>query len=253
MFSFKKLIALSLFILLIPKIKAQNFIAKAQVEYEVRTNIKKTMGSGFWAEMMEDKLPDFKTGYYLYTFNNNKSIFKFNRWAPNTLPAFLKQPDEETLWYSDFEADEIIARKNIIGSNFMVKDSLKKIEWKLTNENMVIAGFNCRKAEAIIFDSVYIFAFYSEEIMISGGPASIGGLPGLILGLTIPRMYTSYVATKIMVNDIPLNEIKAPSTKKTFTYESLKKDIIELTKDWRGENEEDNRKEKQMMLWNVQL
>lgn len=232
---------------------AQNFIAKAQVEYEVRTNIKKTMETGFWAEMLEDKIPDFKTSYFNYTFSNNKSIFKFDHWAPSTLPAFLKNSDEENLWYSDFDAHEISTKKNIFGSNFIVKDSLKEIDWKLTNENMVIAGFNCRKAEAVIFDSVYIFAFFSEELMIPGGPASIHGLPGLILGLTIPRMYTSYVATKIMVNDVPVNQIKPPSAKKTFTNEGIKNEIIDLTKDWRGDNEEENRKEKQMLLWNAQL
>ena len=212
------------------------------------------MGSGFWAEMMQDKIADFKIGYYKLTFNNNKSIYKFDRWVPNTLPAFLKQADEETAWYSDFGSGEILAKKNIVGANFFIKDSLKKVEWKLTNENMVIAGFNCRKAEAVIFDSVYIFAYYSEELMIPGGPASINGLPGLILGLTIPRMYTSYIATKVMVNDVPVNEIKPLTAKKTFTYEGLKNDYMVRTKDWRGsDDEEQNRKEKQMELWNIQL
>ena len=251
---FKKIFSICLLIALNGShAKAQNFIAKAQVEYEVRTNIKKTMGKGFWAEMIQDKLPDFKTAYYNYTFSNNKSIFKFDRWAPNTLPAFLKNADEEMLWYSDFDAGEITARKNIINTNLMVKDSLRKIKWKLTNENMVIAGFNCRKAEAVVFDSVYIFAFYSEELMIPGGPASINGLPGLILGLTIPRMYTSYVATKVMVNNVPINEIKPPATKKTFTYEGLKIQFKEIFKDWNFSDEEEGKKQRQMMLWNVQL
>ena len=132
--------------------------------------------------------------------------------------------------------------------------SEREIKWKLTNENMVIAGFNCRKAEAVIFDSVYIFAFYSEELMIPGGPASINGLPGLILGLTIPRMYISYVATKVMVNDVPVNEIKPFNAKKTFTYEGFVKDYKIRTKDWGGsEDEEERRKGKQMELWNIQL
>ncbi len=255
MLQIKRLLSFVFIIVIsLTQVKAQNFIAKAQVEYEVRTNIKKTMGSGFWAEMIQEKLPDFKTGYYNYTFNDNKSIFKFDHWAPNTIPSFLKTADEETAWYSDFDKDEISAKKNVIGGTFSIKDSLRKIIWKLTNENMVIAGFNCRKAEAVIFDSVYIFAYYSEELMISGGPASINGLPGLILGLTIPRMYTSYVATKISVNDVPVNIIKPFTAKKTFTYEGLKNDISTRMKDWNsGDDEEVERKERQMMLWNVQL
>src|SRR5688572_5179859 len=93
-------------------------------------------------------------------------------------------------------------QKNVYGSNFNVEDSIPAIQWKLSNENRMIAGFNCRKATGIIMDSVYVFAFFTEEIMIPGGPCSISGLPGMILGLTIPRLYTSYIATKIMVNDV---------------------------------------------------
>ncbi len=250
----KKLLLLFIFPAIFSQADAQNFIAKAEIEYEVKTNLKKTIGTGFWAEMIQEKLPDIKTGYYKFIYNNNKSIFKFDRWAPNNIPAFLKQADEETIWYSDFEKGEISVKKNIIGSNFFVQDSLRKISWKLTNENMIIAGFNCRKAEAVIFDSVYIFAYFSEELMIPGGPASINGLPGLILGLTIPRLYTSYVATKIMVNDVSINEIKAPTAKKTFTYEGLKNDYINRTQNWNeSDDEEENRKSKQMTLWNIQL
>ena len=255
MLAFKKILSFAVIIVAsFTQVKAQNFISKAQVEYEVRTNIKKTMGTGFWAEMIKDKIPDFKTGYFNYTFNDNKSIFKFDHWGPNTIPSYLKEADEETAWYSDFSKDEISVKKNAIGGTFSIKDSLRKIDWKLTNENMVIAGFNCRKAEAIIFDSVYIFAYYSEELMISGGPASINGLPGLILGLTIPRMYTSYVATKISVNDVPVNIIKPFTAKKTITYEGLKNDISSRMKDWgSGDDEEETRKDRQMTLWNVQL
>jgi GLPGLI family protein len=35
-------------------------------------------------------------------------------------------------------------------------------------------------------EDVYVFAFYTDDITtISGGPCSINGLPGMILGLTI--------------------------------------------------------------------
>jgi GLPGLI family protein len=73
-------------------------------------------------------------------------------------------------------------QKNVWGSNFNVEDSLPHLEWRLTNENRVIAGFNCRKAVAKMFDSVYVFAFYTDEILIPGGPCTIHVLPGMILG-----------------------------------------------------------------------
>jgi GLPGLI family protein len=58
-----------------------------------------------------------------------------------------------------------------------------KIEWKLSpNETREFAGFMCRKATGVIFDSVYVFAFYTDEITVSGGPMGLHGLPGYDYG-----------------------------------------------------------------------
>ena len=34
-------------------------------------------------------------------------------------------------------------------------------------------------------DTVYVVAFYTEDIPVSGGPEMFGGLPGMILELTV--------------------------------------------------------------------
>ena len=84
------------------------------------------------------------------------------------------------------------------------------------HETRNIAGFNCRKAYTILFDSVYVFAFYTDEIMISGGPLGIHGLPGMILGITIPRMHTSWIATKLQINGVDTSIIKPPKKGEVF-------------------------------------
>ena len=87
---------------------------------------------------------------------------------------------------------------------------------------MTIAGFNCRKAVGKIFDSVYIFVFYAEEIPISGGPCAIRGLPGMIMGMTIPRLYTSWIATKVNVVSVNENVIKPSAAKKMYFKKEYK-------------------------------
>ncbi|HKO79982.1 MAG TPA: GLPGLI family protein, partial [Chitinophagaceae bacterium] len=115
----------------------------------------------------------------------------------------------------------------------LLSGALMNIEWKLTpNETREIAGFNCRKATGIIFDSVYIFAFYTDEITISGGPMGVNGLPGMILGLTIPRMFTSYIATKLQVAGVDVRKIIAPQKGKKKEYAAIRKDVEKATKDW---------------------
>jgi GLPGLI family protein len=235
---------------------AQQFITKAEIEFEVTTNIKKTMWSGSWAEMLKDNMSDFKVGYYKYSFANNKSIFKFDRWSEKTkIPKWYKENDEENKWYYDYDAKIASLKKQVNGTVFVVADSIPKIKWQLTNESREIAGFNCRKAVGKIFDSVYVFAFYTNDIMITGGPCSINGLPGMIMGLTIPRLYTSYIATKVALNNIDISEIKPFSSKKPYTFTSIKKTIVEKIEEWYGggndeEEEQENLKMKNLFLWN---
>lgn len=233
---------------------AQNFISKATIEFEVKTNIKKTMGSSSFAEMMKDQMPTFRTGYFHFTFADNKSVYKFHHWnEKEKMPEWFRKSEEENSYYFDHAGGKYNMQKNIFGSNFNVEDSIQNIEWKLSNENRIIAGFNCRKAVGKIMDSVYVFAFFTEEIMISGGPVSINGLPGMVLGLTIPRLYTSWIATKIMVNDVNVAAIKPVTVKKYFTYQSLEKELITRSREWEQSDQEDAKQWVNQFRWNALL
>jgi Protein of unknown function (Porph_ging). len=233
---------------------AQQFISKAVIEYEVKSNIKKTMGNGTVEDMIKDQLPQFKTGYYNFTFADNKSIYQFDHWDEQSkkVPQYWRKSDEENVWYYDYNAGKYNMQKNVYGSNFNVEDSIPKLQWRITNENRIIAGFNCRKAVATIFDSVYVFAFYTDEITIPGGPCSINGLPGMILGVTIPRLYTSWIATKVMLNGVDQNSIRPVSVKKNYSMKDLESMITERTKDWYSDDA-DEKEQKARFIWTTLL
>ena len=234
---------------------AQQFISKGVIEYEVKSNIQKTMGNNTFADMIKEKLPTFKTGYYTFTFADNKSVYKFDHWDEKVkLPDFLKKSDEENVYYYDYNAGKLNIQKNVWGSNFNIEDSIPPLQWKLSNENRIIAGFNCRKAVTKIFDSVYVFAFYTDEIIIPGGPCSINGLPGMILGVTIPRLFTSWIATKVMVNDVPESKIKPVAVKKNYDLKNLKATVYNRVKDWTTDEKNDEEKQqKNRFVWNILL
>ena len=235
---------------------AQQFVEKAEIEFEVNTNLKKNMSNNSWDEMMKENLSELKTSFWTYSFINNKSIFKFNRWSEKTrIPKNQKDQEEENSWYYDFDSNTMSSQKQIVGSNVVINDSIAPIEWKITNENREIAGYNCRKAVGKIFGEVYIFAFYTDDIMISGGPISINGLPGMILGLTIPRLYTSYIATKVNLTVNNPIEIKPITAKKTFSNQEFKNLIEDKTKDWWSyeKDEEVKKRQKNVFLWNALL
>jgi GLPGLI family protein len=211
---------------------AQQFINSGMIEYEVRINNHRMFGDGFFAEMFKDKMPNFSTTYYKLTFDNNKTIYKFDRLNEKDKLPWNNYP-EENVWYNDFNTDKRINQKFVFDQTYILEDSLMKMDWKLIpNETREIAGFVCRKAQTIIFDSVYVFAYYTDEITVSGGPMGIHGLPGMILGITIPRMFSSWIATKLQVNGVNTNIVTAPTKGKKKPAIELQQQIEKVSKNW---------------------
>jgi GLPGLI family protein len=212
-------------------VNGQQFINSGLVEFEVRSNIHKVLGDGIWAEMARERLPQFATSYYHLLFDDGKSLYKYDRKDEKARLPWGNE-NEDDIWYHDYKTGTFTDRKWVLDNYYLMTDSLMKVDWKLVpNETRDIAGFNCRKAVGILFDSVYVFAFYTDEITISGGPMGLNGLPGMILGITIPRMYTSWVATKVQVTGVDLKKI-VPPTKGKKPAADLKSKVYEATKDW---------------------
>lgn len=239
----KYLLTLAL-IVFIGTAHAQVFIDKGMIEYEVKLNNHKALGEGTWAEMFKDKIPKLSTSYYQLTFNAEKSIYKFNR-KDETTKAPWGNEGEDNIWFNDYRNENFVQQKAVFGDTYIISDSLIKINWKITNDTREIAGFNCRKAIGILFDSVYVFAFYTDEIVVSGGPMSLHGLPGMIMGITIPRMHCSWVATKLQVNGVDVTKIDPPTKGRKKKAKELQVTVLNATKDWGNWG--------QQSVWNIFL
>lgn len=84
-----------------------------------------------------------------------------------------------------------------IDEKYLLSEPLDSITWRFTEEFRSIAGISCRRVNGATKDSLYLIAYYTEEIPVSAGPALSHGLPGMILGLVIPEMHIQYWATHI--------------------------------------------------------
>jgi hypothetical protein len=82
-------------------------------------------------------------------------------------------------------------------------------------------------------------------------------LPGTILGITVPRLYTSWIATKVMVNGVDVNLIKPLSEKKTLTNSEFTSLVMERAKDFYIPDDPDEKKEaeqrKTLFIWEALL
>jgi GLPGLI family protein len=125
-----------------------------------------------------------------------------------------------------------VSQKNIYGDSYLVSDSLRHIDWKITSEMRKIAGFDCRKAVGRVMDSIVVIAFYTDEILSPGGPESFNGLPGMIMGLAIPRLHTTWYATKLQMIEVTDKELASPRKGKKMTGVVFRSQVEDILKQW---------------------
>ena len=211
----KKIFYFLLVIASIHKTNAQStFFNTVKIEFEKTISIRQLYKElePTWYERIKDRLPVSALSYYDFIADTTASIFKPGREVPIDPRSFSSPIPDKNVVYTNFKTHSSISQKPVFEETFLVEDSLLKIKWKLTQDTRTIAGFECRKAIGTLSDSITLFAFYTDELMITGGPEGIHGLPGMILGLGIPRLHTTWFATKVEVNNINTGLI-TPATK----------------------------------------
>lgn len=138
----------------------------------------------------------FDTQLLRLVFNDSTSLMNNDSSVKDdAVDMAIASPYE--MYYSDINTGSITFQKSVLGESFVVVDKRQPILWKFTEEKMDILGYDCRRANGLINDSIYVVAFYCSEIPVSVGPESFYGLPGAILGISIPYENISIFATNV--------------------------------------------------------
>ncbi|MDP1726661.1 MAG: GLPGLI family protein [Bacteroidota bacterium] len=211
----------------------QQLALSGKITFEKKENLHKQFTEvNSWTEEMLKRLPKYRTDLFQLSFNTHKSLYLLTQEDESPFSNWWKVAANNSV-LNHFDTKQYIAEKTIYERKYRIEDSLPQLQWKLLGEYRDIAGYNCRKASTIIMDSLYIIAFYTDEIPISGGPESFNGLPGMILGIVVPRLNLTYFATKVETQLLPETEfvIKATKSKKT-DFKSYKDELNKAVKDW---------------------
>lgn len=208
------------------------FILTGKVEYEKKVNMHKKMGNSSWADEMKGKYPQFRTTYFDLLFNDKESLYKAGREVEDKYRAMWGESLLDDIIYNNYDSIKTITQKQVFEKTYLLQDSLMNIEWKITNETRTIAGFNCRKAVGRFMDTIYAVAFYTDEIIVPAGPEVYTGLPGLILGVALPRLNTTWFATKLELKESGSKDFAIPAKGKKINRKEMFKTIISATKDW---------------------
>ena len=223
--------------------QSTRFTTSGTIEYQKTVNtyavIKKMYNNnleGFVQQAFEQykkTQPQFKTFKSTLVFGNNKTLF--TPIPPETNSnTFFNMPiaDQNNTVYSDLSSNTTISQKMVFEQTYLLKDTIREITWKITDETREIAGYPCRRANGLLMDSIYVVAFYTDKIPVSGGPESFSGLPGMILQLALPHENISWLATKITDSTIDDKLLTPPHKGKPLNRKELTLTLEDATKNW---------------------
>lgn len=179
--------------------------------------------------------PQFVIAKSLLSFSKDQSLFKAledGDTPPQNSFSDFAGVAQINVVHHNFISNVSAIQKKVFEETFLLKDSTRKIKWKLTDEKREIAGYQCRRANAIVMDSIYTVAFYTDEIAVPGGPESFTGLPGMILGIALPHDHISWFATKVTDKIVEDKNLQVPIKGKLVDNASLKEVLQKAFKQW---------------------
>ena len=221
-------------------IASAQFTTAGKIEYERRVNIyaqlkemEEDQGANPFIEQMKAKIPKYNSTYFDLIFDTSRSIYKPGKEVEGSVfKMFGGGPATENIVLTDFTAKTIKANKKVFEQKFFIEDTVRNIEWTVKDEIRTIANFKCHKAVGKICDSVYVVAFYTEDIIVSGGPEMFGGLPGMIMELAIPRLHCTWTADKVELIAPKETDFVIPDKGKKVTEKELYETVKASFKDW---------------------
>ncbi|MFD2822114.1 GLPGLI family protein [Lacinutrix iliipiscaria] len=104
-------------------------------------------------KMIMDRMKSFLEKSYTLTFNKTESTYKEEEQleAPGQGRGFGGMMSSFTAGeqYKNVKSNQMLQEQEFFGKQFLIKDSLPKLAWKLTGETKQIGQYTCMKATAM--------------------------------------------------------------------------------------------------------
>ena len=228
---------------------------------------------------IEERMKSMFEKTFILNFDKNTSIYKEEEKldAPGTQGGGMRMMSSMMggggTFYKNVKNKSYAVDKEFMGKEFLVKDSLPALKWKMENESKEIGGYMCMKATAVkaanktdfrnfrpkkedekkdnkvdakdnktsIMDQVEmpkeitVTAWYSPEIPVNNGPENYWGLPGLILEVNDGK--TTILCSKIVLNAKDKVEIKAPTKGTEITQKKYDETVLKKMEEFREMNQ----------------
>jgi GLPGLI family protein len=266
-------------------LQAQEFQGMAVYESKTSTSDFKTRMQGNkdmnpdMQKMIEERMKKMFEKTFVLNFDKSASIYKEEEKldAPgssqgNGMRMMSSMMGGGGTFYKNVKDKSYTVDKDFMGKEFLVKDSLPNLKWKMEAETRVIGGYNCFKATAIrpasktdfrnfrpkkegatdakptdatkktsfmddldMPKEITITAWYTPEIPVNQGPENYWGLPGLILEVNDGK--TVILCSKVVLNPKEKAAIKPPTNGKVISQKEFDETVIKKMEEFREMNQ----------------
>lgn len=182
------------------------------------------------------QLPKSRTEHFELLFANNQSLYQFlpsateeqNTFAAGGQVIQVRGGNNDVVYYN-LDKGTTVAQRDFMDNEFIVADTIRRFNWKLTDETKKVMNYTVRKAittrvnpsmrmsmengemkRTEVLDTVPVAAWFTTDIPVSVGPEFAGQLPGAILELDINNGQQVYKATEVSPK-VAANKIKEPN------------------------------------------
>ena len=195
-------------------------------------------------EQYADKMPSENVLTKLLYFNEEASIYKNDETKDESQNMSMgndnmqfkikfTQPYEEL--YHAHSSGEILHQQEFMTRTFLVDKQSKHLAWKMDMEQKEILGYVCQKA-TFQDTANTIEAWFTPQIAISGGPAGYGGLPGMILEVSLLEPEMTITATSVELEELDDKIIQKPKKGKKVSEAEFDQIMIEKQKEMEAEH-----------------
>jgi GLPGLI family protein len=277
----KKLVFTLVFITSVFQMHAQEFQGMAVYESKTSTSHFKNRMQGnkdITPEMqknMEEQMKKMFEKTFILNFNKVASIYKEEEKleAPVQGGGGMRMMGSMMggggTFYKSVKSKSYTVDKEFMGKEFLIKDSLPNLRWKMETETRVIGGYNCFKATAVrpasktdfrnfrpkeegkpetakpedkekktsflsdleMPKEITVTAWYTPEIPVNQGPESYWGLPGLILEINDGQ--TTILCSKVVLNTKEHAEIKEVAKGKVVSQKEYDDIVVKKMEEMR--------------------
>lgn len=142
--------------------------------------------------------------------------------------------DQEVLveTYTSFADGTVVETREFMGRTFLVRRERPAYEWKLAGEQREFLGFLVQKAMTEHAGST-IEAWFTPQVPVEAGPGPYGGLPGLILLVSVDGGRTVYTATEVDLNGDANGPIAPPEEGSEVSADEYERIVAEKLEELR--------------------